>query len=521
LKRKPLKLTNCTADPGSLIREAVLYTRVSSKGQERDGFSLDAQSDLLQEYADKHSFRCVEKFVDIETAHSTGRSQFGAMLNFLEHSPNCRVVLVEKLDRLLRTFEDFVTLRRLDLELHFVKQGRILSKNSTYAELMACGFDLVISVGYVYNLKEESMKGTLQKAKSGLYPGQPALGYMNVELPNGKGGIAPDPVRAPIMTCCFERFATGNYSLKELTAWARTAGLRSRKGNLVSKSSLQNYLRNRIYTGDFTFNGQLYTGSHIPLVSVELWERVQEVLDKHRTYRHRVVKHGLAFSGLMRCGHCGCAIVGEIKKNRYVYYHCTGQRGKCPKLYVREELLEEQFSIVIGRVMLPPSFVDWAVRAVQQSGEKDRLFRQQAITSLNSELARIQKRLDAMYRDKLDGRISSDMYDRNAREWSEQAVTIRRQIEQHRMDDVAKRLDHGAELLELTKNARKLFDAQLPREKRKLLNFVVSNSTLTEDKLTVTYRQPFDLFATWSEAMKKPPTSERLENGQNEEWLLR
>jgi hypothetical protein len=53
------------------------------------------------------------------------------------------------------------------------------------------------------------------------------------------------------------------------------------------------------------------------------------------------------------------------------------------------------------------------------------------------------------------------------------------------------------------------------------LKFVVSNSSWKGGKLTVQYRQPFDLFSTWEETMKKGPISERLEKGQNENWLLR
>jgi site-specific DNA recombinase len=53
--------------------------------------------------------------------------------------------------------------------------------------------------------------------------------------------------------------------------------------------------------------------------------------------------HDFAFSGLITCGHCGCAIVGELKKGRHVYYHCTGYKGKCPEPYTREEVLERKF----------------------------------------------------------------------------------------------------------------------------------------------------------------------------------
>ena len=113
-------------------------------------------------------------------------------------------------------------------------------------------------------------------------------------------------------------------------------------------STVHAILRNRLYAGVFEWNGRSYVGTHLPLVSPELWERVQGVLDDRQANKHRRAKHNFAFSGLIACGHCGCSIVGEIKKQRYIYYHCTGYKGRCDEPYVREEVLERQFSDLLG-----------------------------------------------------------------------------------------------------------------------------------------------------------------------------
>lgn len=89
-------------------------------------------------------------------------------------------------------------------------------------------------------------------------------------------------------------------------------------------STIHAILRKRIYTGQFEWNGKLYRGKREPLVSIDLWERVQRVLDGRHAKKHRRVKHDFALSGLI-----GCLVVGEIKKQRYVYYHCTGYADKC------------------------------------------------------------------------------------------------------------------------------------------------------------------------------------------------
>jgi site-specific DNA recombinase len=73
--------------------KSVVYARVSSKDQEREGFSIPAQLKLLREYAQKQGFEIVHEFLDVETAKTTGRKQFSEMLKFFRRSPNCRVLI--------------------------------------------------------------------------------------------------------------------------------------------------------------------------------------------------------------------------------------------------------------------------------------------------------------------------------------------------------------------------------------------------------------------------------------------
>ncbi len=88
------------------MKQAVIYARVSSKDQEREGYSIPAQLKLLREYARTHEFEIAHEFVDVETAKITGRKQFGEMVRFFRANPTCRVAVVEKTDRLYRNFRD-------------------------------------------------------------------------------------------------------------------------------------------------------------------------------------------------------------------------------------------------------------------------------------------------------------------------------------------------------------------------------------------------------------------------------
>src|SRR3546814_19559475 len=75
-------------------------------------------------------------------------------------------------------------------------------------------------------------------------------------------------------------------------------------------------LRNRLYAGAFEWGGRLYQGTHEPLVSRETWENVQEVLDGRSASNVRAEPLRFAFTGLITCGHCGCAVVAQMQRGR-------------------------------------------------------------------------------------------------------------------------------------------------------------------------------------------------------------
>src|SRR5262245_39547097 len=102
-------------------RRAVVYARVSSKEQEL-GFSIDAQLRLLRDYAEKQDLEIIEQFIDVESAGTAGRTAFTAMLAHVSNKTDRPIILAEKTDRLLRNAEDDVTLRKLGVEIRFVKE---------------------------------------------------------------------------------------------------------------------------------------------------------------------------------------------------------------------------------------------------------------------------------------------------------------------------------------------------------------------------------------------------------------
>ena len=309
---------------------------------------------------------------------------------------------------------------------------------------------------------------------------------------------------------------------------ARAVGLAYKKsGAPVPTSTVHSILRNRLYTGSFEWNGKLYQGTHEPLVAIELWERVQGVMDGRNASKHRRMTHDFAFSGLVACGKCGCSIVGEIKKQRYIYYHCTGYAdkcrgdpGSCRRKYVREEVLEQQFTAMLGQLCFDDEVLEWVRQALHASHADERREHEEAIRRLRAEYDRLQARIDAMYIDKLDGKIGGDFFDRMAEKWREEQTRCLRDIERHQEAEQSY-MDEGVQLLELAHNAQALFERQPTREKRRLLDFVLSNCSWEDGEVVATFRQPFDLLAETATVAARVKAGNAGSLTKSEIWLRR
>jgi site-specific DNA recombinase len=225
------------------------------------------------------------------------------------------------------------------------------------------------------------------------------------------------------------------------------------------------------------------------------------------------------------CHACGCAVVGEIKKARYVYYHCTGYADKCQgksaacrRKYVREEVLETQFTELLGRLRFDDEVLEWLRDAMHASHADERRKHEEAIRRLEVENKRLSDRIHAMYVDKLDGVIDTAFFEKMSNQWREEQNRCQREIDRHRKADKSY-LEEGIALLDLARNAQRLFAKQEPREKRRLLNFVLSNCTWEDGEVVATFRQPFDMLAETTTSAARVVHDETARSSKNEIWL--
>jgi hypothetical protein len=185
-------------------------------------------------------------------------------------------------------------------------------------------------------------------------------------------------------------------------------------------------------------------------------------------------------------------MVGELKKRRYVYYHCTGNRGKCPEPYTRQERLTSEFGNILRDLVIPPPVLEWLGNAVLESDRTEQAARAQAIKRLQARLEQIQSRIKTMYEDRLDGRIDMESFDSHAADWRREQATIIGKI--HEIERAAPApIDQAIDMLQLTSRAAELFCLQPPAEQRHLLRIVMEDAAWKDGVLRTSLFEPFEI----------------------------
>lgn len=482
-------------------KQVVIYARVSTKEQEREGFSIPAQLKFLREYAANNNLTVIKEFTESETGGKAGRTNFNKMVKLLiqkASAPNpCKTILVEKTDRLYRNFKDYVTLDELDLEIHFVKENQILSKDSRSNEKFIHGIKVLMAKNYIDNLSEEVQKGMLEKAEQGIYPSRAPFGYKNVRV-NDKSIIEVEPDDSKVVKEMFQMYSSGQNSLNEIKEELEKKKIKlSSNAKGVNTSAIRKILGNSFYTGRFYWKDKLYMGTHDPIISYQLFQKTEQMLKNRGRSSSRKHKTKKLFQGFIECAKCGRILVPDEKKKKYVYYHCKAgvnkKNNQCDNSkYVRESELEKQFKKHLEYLKLSDSLLNLLVHALKSSHEDEKEYHIRNLNRLRNEYEKYTDRLSKLYDDKLDGTITKEFFLEKQEEYKLRQQDIKQEIQEH--EDADKNyIELGIQLVEILQSTLKLYDKATIEQKRKIINFIGSNFSYENGKLDIEFRQPFNI----------------------------
>lgn len=375
----------------------VIYARKSTEDEDHQILSIQAQLAELSSYSAKEKFDIVASFQEAKTAKEPGRTVFAEMLSFIEQG-KADGILSWHPDRLARNSVDGGQI------IHLVDRGLIRSLKfpTFWFEPTPQGlFMLQIAFGqskyYVDNLRENVTRGMRQKIRNGVWPLWAPLGYLN----NPKTrGIDVDQNKAPKVKKLFELYATGNYNLRELAEWCQQHKLKSNTGREMTISHVHKTLKNVFYIGLMKYKSELFEGTHEPLITKKLFDRVQQLM-REKGKPQKVQKRNFPFLGLAQCAYCGCSITAEKKTKpsgrEYIYYRCTRKKGPCAeKHFLRQEELEQQIKSFLQKVSLTSQDTQKCLAALDGEEVQAKQQAQEEATTLRKQIADLDTRLEKL-----------------------------------------------------------------------------------------------------------------------------
>ncbi|MBF0569215.1 MAG: recombinase family protein [Candidatus Omnitrophica bacterium] len=482
--------------------DALHYARISNKKQ-NDGFSLDAQERLGQDYADRRNLRIIKTWRVIESAWNKKRERvaFNQVIEFAKSHPKIKHIIFDITDRMTRNDIDKIKINDLIHNhgkiIHFARSNKIYDQSSSPDEIFMLDIEVAVAKKMSNDISRKVKMGMQEKAEQNLYPSIAPLAYMNIKDTKGKR-IEINQAQAPHLRSVFHMMATGNYSLEMLVIHLNAAGFRTNNDCKISKSSLAHALKNPFYYGVFTWRGKQYQGSHDPLITKSVFDQVQRVLSgKH----HPFINHkNFAFNNLIRCGICGCTVLGEEKRKangvRYIYYHCSFSKGRHePHEYVPENRLANLFEEPVRRVVITPEQAEWIREGLAIRAQSARQSHEDRLSSLQAQLSRVNQRLNKLFTDRMDGKIYDEDFARyKEAEYAAEINDLKYQIEATRKRN-PNFLENGIKALELINLLYSQYLAADVHEKAVILKKLASNYVLNDATPCPTYRRPFSIFA--------------------------
>ena len=389
-----------------------LYARKSTDVEDKQVRSIEDQLAVLRSLAKQESLHIVEAFIEKQSAKRPGRPVFDEMVRRIKEG-EVQGIICWKLDRLARNPVDAAQISWMLQEgiLEHIRTNDRDYQPSDNTLLMNMEFGMANQ--YILDLSANTKRGLHEKAKRGEYPSVAPLGYQN--NPRMKQ-IVVDKKEAIIVREAFELYSRNQSRLEDIAKLLFDKGVRTKASNRWRSEGgrpwkidqITAFLSNPFYCGLFRYAGEIFEGKHTPIISKQLFDKVQAVL-KERSKPQVKTKEPKPLCGLFRCGECGRMITAELQKG-HIYYRCSKKGVTCSQPYIREEVLAVQLSDILKDFAAPS---DWAVELLKMADADEANAMQSSIAAsqaVRNEITAITQKLQRLHRLYLDEDIERETY---------------------------------------------------------------------------------------------------------------
>ena len=479
------------------VKNWFLYVRKSTDEGSYQVLSIESQIEELKEFAERENLEISEIFIEKRTAKIPGREIFNKVISRIETSKIPVGILAWHPDRLSRNSIDG---GRIIYLLDTGKLAGLKFPTFSFENTPAGKFFLSIALSnakyYIDNLSENVKRGNRQKLRHGEWPGQKPLGYIyDHRLRN----IVPDPKTAKIVQKIFKNFATGKYSLEAISKKLAKYGITSKNGKPRSNSAIHNLLTNQLYIGIMEWKGEIFEGKYRPIISKQLFDKVQEILKQRGKPRKKRRRHNFPFCGLFRCS-CGAAITAQWAKGNgglYRYYRCTRKFGPCQEKYIQEKELVNQICRKLKEIALPENWGKEMFGYLDEEEKKENQDGENFTQKINQKLSKIQNKLDKLLEGYLDGLIEEKDYKRKKEELIQQKISLKDEKEMTERKKFQNWIEPTRNFLKTVFSIQKIISGKFFEEIRQIVEKTGTNHTLSNKKVAWKWQRPYDFLASF------------------------
>ncbi|ELC8381606.1 recombinase family protein [Clostridium perfringens] len=497
-----------------------IYCRVSTEEQSENGYSIDEQERLLEEWCKKMGYVIYKCYSDrgISGKNIKDRPALKELLSDAK-AGKFDMVISWKINRLSRKLEDVLKIVNL-LEKNNITFKSYSEPFETDTPAGRMQFQMMALIGEFERgtIAQNVKMGMIAKAKYGNWCGGRVLGYDLVpnnspeEEKKGKNKLEINEKEAEIVRFIFNEYSKGK-GYKAITNKMNKLGYKTKKGNNFSVGSIRDILTNPVYIGEIRYNVRQnwsekrrrninpnpirVKGKHEAIIDRELWDKVQLILESKKGKPSRIYDGEYPLTGILRCPKCGAGMVisrttntlADGTKKRIAYYCCGNWKNKgtsvCNSNTIRVDKANEYVFKKIEELVSNEAMIKAVVKSINKERKDKVKPAKRLLGDIDKELEKLDKRKRKIFEAYEDDILTKEEFQTRKDELNEKIRTLeeeKKPLLNTISDEVSEDIPYEF-IKDILMNFSKILNSSVSREQqKKLLHMIISEITMNESR---------------------------------------
>lgn len=501
------------------VKKVAIYARVSTTEQAEEGYSIDEQVRVLNEYCTKEGYEVFDEYIDrgISGKNITSRPAVQRLLVDAEYKA-FDMVLVWKMNRLARKSLDLMSI--VDkLNSKNIAFRSYTEKYETESPTGKLQFQMMAAIAeYERNNIAENVKmGMIARAKDGSWNGGQVLGYdvITVKSENKKKKqtrLEINMKEASTVRKIFELYTSG-YGYKSIANQLNKNGYRTKKDKTFSLNAIKSIVTNPIYAGYIRYNVRrnwnekrrndinpdpvLVKGKHTAIITQQTWQTAQNIYKTRSVKPNRIHDGEFPLTGIMRCPQCDAGMVIGRTTNRLKsgekrvleYYVCGAWKNKgtvvCKSNGVRTEYADKYVLEKIETLLQSDTLINRIAEGINTKNTSLFAPLLKEKESYVTELERLENRLSKVWDAYTDELISKAEFALKQSEIQQKKLNLKSKLEP--LENQLRLMQNTdvsyAQIKLVLASFAKAFEQTLTREQRKrLFHLLINRITISSER---------------------------------------